>query len=60
MAPVDRGHLVENIVGHAGDGVSAELQERVVTYWTNVDPGLGANVAAGLRGLDAGAAASAA
>ena len=60
MAPVDREHLVENIVGHAGDGVSAEVQERVVTYWTNVDPGLGADVAAGLRGLNAASAASAA
>ncbi len=49
MAPVDREHLVENIVAHASDGVSVELQGRVVTYWTNVDPGLGAEVAAGLQ-----------
>jgi catalase len=60
MTPVDRDHLVENIVGHASDGVSPELQKRVVTYWTNVDPSLGAKVAAGLRGSDAAAAARAA
>jgi catalase len=60
MAPMDRDHLVENIVAHASDGVSGQLQERVVTYWTNVDPSLGAAVAAGLRGHDAGVAASAA
>jgi catalase len=60
MAPVDRDHLVENIAAHAGDGVSAELQGRVVTYWTNVDPSLGAKVAAGLQSQDAGAVASAA
>jgi catalase len=60
LSPFDREHLLENIVDHASDGVSAEVQDRVVTYWTNVDPGLGAKVAAGLGGRDAGAAASAA
>jgi catalase len=60
MTPVDRDHLVENIVGHASDGVSPELQKRVVTYWTNVDPSLGAKVAAGLRGSGAAADARAA
>jgi catalase len=60
MTPVDRDHLVENIVGHASDGVSPELQKRVVTYWTNVDPSLGAKVAAGLRGSDTAAGARAA
>jgi catalase len=52
MNDTDRDHLVTNIVAHAGDGVSAPIQERVVEYWTNVDAGLGARVADGLgRGV---------
>src|SRR3954468_14129508 len=41
MSPTDRAHLVRNIVAHASDGVSAEVQARVITYWTNVDAELG-------------------
>jgi catalase len=52
MNDTDREHLVTNIVAHAGDGVSTPVQDRVVAYWANVDPGLGARVAAGL-GRDA-------
>ena len=37
MRPMDREHLVTNIVAHASDGVSADVQERVIGYWTNVD-----------------------
>ena len=48
MSEIDRDHLATNIVAHAGDGVSAAVQERVIEYWTRVDPGLGACVAAGL------------
>ena len=48
MNDVDRDHLVTNIVAHAGDGVSDDVQRRVIGYWTNVDAGLGARVAAGL------------
>jgi catalase len=48
MDDPDRDHLVANIVAHAGDGVTAEIQARVVEYWTNVAPELGARVAAGL------------
>ena len=44
----DRDHLADNIVGHASDGVSADVQQRVIAYWTQVDPQLGARVAAGL------------
>ena len=40
--------LVDNIVGHASDGVSEPMQQRVVAYWTKVDESLGARVAAGL------------
>ena len=37
MDQTDREHLVTNIVAHASDGVSADVQERVIGYWTNVD-----------------------
>ena len=57
MSDTDRDHLVTNIVAHASDGVSDEIQTRVIRYWTNVDAGLGARVAAGLgRGNGAGGA----
>jgi catalase len=48
MDDIDREHLATNIVAHAGDGVSPAVQERVIAYWTSVDPHLGAAVAAGL------------
>jgi catalase len=48
MDETDRDHLVTNIVAHAGDHVSADVQLRVLDYWTNVDAELGARVAAGL------------
>jgi len=44
----DREHLVANIVAHAGDGVSHDVQLRVIDYWTSVDSDLGDLVAAGL------------
>jgi len=48
MSDTDREHLVTNIVGHASDEVSDDMQLRVIAYWANVDPELGARVAAGL------------
>jgi len=48
MSDTDRDGLVTNIVAHASAGVSVQLQERVVTYWTNVDADLGARIATGL------------
>jgi len=48
MSDVDREHLVTNIVGHASNRVSDEMQLRVIAYWTSVDPQLGTRVAAGL------------
>jgi catalase len=56
MDGTDRDHLVTNIVAHAGDHVSDEVQRRVIQYWTNVDPQLGARVAAGLGHEEAQAA----
>jgi catalase len=48
MDDTDREHLVTNIVGHASDDVTSEMQQRVIAYWSNVDAELGARVAAGL------------
>jgi catalase len=57
MDDTDREHLATNIIAHASDGVTPEIQQRVVGYWTNVDADLGAKVAAGLgRGNGASAA----
>jgi catalase len=47
----DRANLTANIVDHAGDHVSTDVQYRVVAYWHNVDATLGEGVAQGL-GLD--------
>ena len=51
MSDTDREHLVANIVGHASDHVTDEVQQRVVAYWSAVDADLGERVAAGL-GVD--------
>jgi catalase len=48
MDDTDREHLATNIIAHASEGVTREVQQRVVGYWTNVDADLGAKVAAGL------------
>ena len=48
MTAADRDHLVSNIVGHAGDHVTDEVQLRVIAYWSSVDKELGARVATGL------------
>jgi catalase len=48
MSDTDREHLVRNIVGHASDAVTDEVQLRVIAYWSDVDRALGARIAAGL------------
>jgi catalase len=48
MTETDRDHLVANIVGHASQDVTPEIQRRVVEYWRNVDPDVGARVGKGL------------
>ena len=53
MNDTDRDHLVANIVGHASDEVTREIQLRVAAYWSAVDPELGGRVAEGL-GIEAG------
>jgi catalase len=53
MNDTDREHLASNIVGHASNDVSDDVQRRVVAYWASVDANLGARVAAGLGKADA-------
>ena len=48
MDDTDRNHLVDNIIGHASDHVTDEVQLRVVAYWSAVDADLGARIAHGL------------
>ena len=48
MSPIDRDHLVQNLVAHLGDGVERAVQERAVALWREVDADLGARVAQGL------------
>ena len=48
FSDADRDHLVANIVGHASEDVTSDMQARVIAYWSNVDVDLGARVAAGL------------
>ena len=49
MSPTERDHLVGNIVGHLSHGVERFIQERAVkSYWSLVDPDLGARVAKSL------------
>jgi catalase len=45
MDDTDRAHLMANIVGHASNEVTDEVQLRVIAYWAAVDAGLGARVA---------------
>jgi catalase len=48
MSETDRANLVSNIVGHASDHVTDEVQLRVVAYWSAVDAQLGARIGGGL------------
>jgi catalase len=42
-------HLAANVIGHATNAVTPEVQKRVVQYWTNVDADLGAKIAGGIQ-----------
>ena len=44
----ERDRVVSNIVGHASQDVSDDVQSRMIGYSTSVDANLGARVAAGL------------
>jgi catalase len=49
LSATEREHLVSNIVTHMSQGVEPFIQERAVkSYWSLVDPELGARVAKGL------------
>jgi catalase len=48
LTPTDREHLASNIIGHLGQGVERAVQERALKNWYQVDPKLGAQIAAGV------------
>ena len=50
MNDTGREHLVTNIVSHVRAGVQPEVAQRVIEYWSNVHPELGAQVAKQLNG----------
>jgi catalase len=51
MSETDQEHLVANICAHAGaPEVTTDMKARVVEYWRNVHPELGAQVGKGLDG----------
>jgi len=58
MSPIDRDHLVSNLIG-AMSGVEPLVLERSVNLWRQVDPDLGARVAQGVGLGTRGAAVAA-
>ncbi|MBI1757645.1 MAG: catalase [Actinobacteria bacterium] len=50
LTETERDHLAGNIAGHASQGVTPPVLQRVLEYWNNVDADLGARVAKGLNG----------
>jgi catalase len=50
MSETDREHLVTNITNHVQAGVTADILPRVIDYWRNVHPDLGARVAKNVNG----------
>ena len=51
LTDIDRDHLVTNICAHASaPEVTSDMKTRVVEYWRNIHPELGAQVGKGLNG----------
>ena len=51
LSETEREHLASNIAGHASaPEVTSDMRARVVEYWSNVHPDLGAAVSKGLNG----------
>ncbi len=59
LSDTDRDHLVSNIVAHATNAVTPEIQQRVIEYWTRVDSDLGSSVAHGISGASGNGRATA-
>ncbi len=57
MDDEQRAALVTNVVEHASDDVSPEMQLRVIAYWSRVDNGVGRRVAEGLGRTNGGGSA---
>ncbi len=58
LSATDKDHLVNNIVGHLGQGVERFIQERALKLWYQVDQELGTRIARGI-GLEGASALSA-
>ncbi len=50
MSETDREHLVTNIAAHVKGGVTSEILPKVIEYWRNVSPDLGARVSKAVNG----------
>lgn len=48
MDDAQRDRLVSTIIGHVSGVTIPELRDRVIQYWTAIEPGIGARVASGL------------
>ena len=49
MDDAARQRLVDNVVGHLSDGVSAPVLERAFDYWKNVDADIGERIEQGVK-----------
>lgn len=52
MSAEERDRLVETITGHVGGVTRADVRDRAVQYWKNVDAEIGSRVEAGLPPLE--------
>jgi len=50
MDDAQRDRLVNNVAGHLGAGVSSSVLERAITYWQNIDRGVGDRIAKVIHG----------
>jgi catalase len=44
-----RARLVDNVIGHLSDGVSAKVLERALDYWRHIDKDVGDRIAEGVK-----------
>ena len=52
MSAEERDRLVETITGHVGGVTRADVRDRAVQYWKNVDAEIGSRVEAALPPLE--------
>jgi catalase len=52
MDDAQRDRLINNVAGHLGAGVSSSVLERAITYWRNIDRGVGDQIAKVVRSAE--------